>query len=83
MPGKAHGQRTTLEDYSPWGYKRVGHDLATKQEQQSIISLNPKKSLIFLSCKGRRAKDFPKVTYPLSMGAADEVSVPDSMLRVF
>ena len=23
------------EGYSPWGHKRVGHDLATKQQQQS------------------------------------------------
>ena len=31
-PGKSHGQRS-LEGYSPWGNKRVGHDLATKQQQ--------------------------------------------------
>ena len=29
-PGKSHGQRS-LADYSPWGHKRVGHDLETKQ----------------------------------------------------
>ena len=23
--------------YSPWGHKRVGHDLVTKQQQPSII----------------------------------------------
>ena len=23
--------------YSPWGHKRVGHDLATKEQQMSII----------------------------------------------
>ena len=28
LPGKSHGQRSLL-GYSPWGYKRVGHDLAT------------------------------------------------------
>ena len=27
--GKSHGQRS-LEGYSPWGHKRVRHDLATK-----------------------------------------------------
>ena len=32
-PGKSHGQRI-LADYSPWGHKRVGHNLATKQQQQ-------------------------------------------------
>ena len=30
LPGKSHGQRS-LVGYSPWGCKRVGHDLATKQ----------------------------------------------------
>ena len=29
LPGKPHGQRS-LVGYSPWGRKRVGHDLATK-----------------------------------------------------
>ena len=30
LPGKSHGQRS-LEGYSPWGGKRVGHNLVTKQ----------------------------------------------------
>ena len=34
LPGKAHGQRS-LVGYSPWGCKSVGHDLATKQPQQT------------------------------------------------
>ena len=29
LPGKSHGQRN-LAGYSPWGHKRVWHDLATK-----------------------------------------------------
>ena len=29
-PGKSHGQNS-LEGYSPWVGKRVGHNLATKQ----------------------------------------------------
>ena len=33
LPGKSHGHRS-LEGYIPWGRKRVGHDLATKQQQQ-------------------------------------------------
>ena len=33
LPGKSHGQRS-LVGYSPWGHKRVGHDLETKQQQQ-------------------------------------------------
>ena len=32
LPGKSHGQRS-LVGYSPQGHKRVGHDLATKQQQ--------------------------------------------------
>ena len=33
LPGKSHGQRS-LADYSPWSCKRMGHDLAAKQQQQ-------------------------------------------------
>ena len=32
LPGKAHGQRN-LVSYSPWGRRRLGHDLATQQQQ--------------------------------------------------
>ena len=32
LPGEFHGQRS-LVDYSPWGCERVGHDLATEQQQ--------------------------------------------------
>ena len=38
FPGKPHGQRS-LTGYSPWGYKRIRHDLATKQQQQNSIYL--------------------------------------------
>ena len=30
LPGKCHGQGS-LAGYSPWGYKRIGHDSVTKQ----------------------------------------------------
>ena len=33
LPGKSHGWRS-LAGYSPGGHKRVGHDLATKEQQQ-------------------------------------------------
>ena len=36
LPGKSYGQRS-LVSYSPWGCKRVGHDLATKQQKQQQI----------------------------------------------
>ena len=31
LPGKSDEQRS-LEAYSPWGHKRTGHDLVTKQQ---------------------------------------------------
>ena len=33
-PGKSHGQRS-LMNYSSWGHKRVGHNLAVKQQHNS------------------------------------------------
>ena len=37
LPGESHGQRSLVCD-SPWGCKRVGHDLATKQHFIRCIS---------------------------------------------
>ena len=39
--GKSHRQRR-LEGYSPWGCKRVGHDWATKQQQESSVFVTAK-----------------------------------------
>ena len=36
LPGKSHGQRS-LVGYSPWRWKRVRCDLATKQQQNNNI----------------------------------------------
>ena len=33
LPGKSYRKRS-LVGYSPWGHKRIGQDLATKQQQQ-------------------------------------------------
>ena len=33
LPGKYHGQRSLVGN-SPWVFKKVGHDLSTKQQQQ-------------------------------------------------
>ena len=41
FPGKFHGQRS-LAGFSPWGRKRVRRDLATKQQQQHCVYVNPK-----------------------------------------
>ena len=39
LPGEFHGQRS-LVDYSPWSYKRVGHNLATGQAISSVQLLS-------------------------------------------
>ena len=39
LPGKSHGQRN-LTGYSPWGHKRVRHDLATKQTTGFVTVLD-------------------------------------------
>ena len=44
LPGKSHGQRC-LEGYSPWGRKRVRHDLATKQQPTTRMKLFHKRCL--------------------------------------
>ena len=36
LPGKSHEQRS-LVGYSPWGYKRVEHNLVSKHKQQLWI----------------------------------------------
>ena len=45
LPGKSHGQRS-LAGYSPWGHRRVGHDLVTKQQhlysQQKLVDAHQK-----------------------------------------
>ena len=33
--GKSYGQRS-LVGYSPWGRKRVGHDIATNEQPQTV-----------------------------------------------
>ena len=35
LPGESYGQKK-LVGYSPWGCKRVRHDLVNKQQQQHI-----------------------------------------------
>ena len=40
LPGKSQEQRS-LVGYSPWGCKRVGHDLETKQQQQINVIIHP------------------------------------------
>ena len=37
LPGNFHGQGI-LAGYGPWGHKRVGHNLATKQQHSPMLS---------------------------------------------
>ena len=39
LPGESHGQRS-LVGYSPWGHKRIGHDLATKTTSSQYICIH-------------------------------------------
>ena len=39
LPGKSHGQRS-LVGCSPWGHKRVRHDLSTKQQRLNYTLKN-------------------------------------------
>ena len=36
LPGESHGQKS-LVGFNPWGCKRVGHNLATKQQQHTEL----------------------------------------------
>ena len=37
LPGKSHGKRI-LAGYSPWGCKRVRHDLAAKLDEANLLT---------------------------------------------
>ena len=55
MPGKSHGQRS-LAGYSPWGHKRVGYDLATKQQnhhqgREFSLSGNTEETVILMGSR--------------------------------
>ena len=52
LPEKSHGLRS-LGGYSPWGCKRVGHDLATKQQQQ-IMNFN----FLYSMCSDHKSSNF-------------------------
>ena len=44
LPKKSHGRRG-LESYSPWGHKRIRHDLVTKHHHHHVIYY-----FVFLFC---------------------------------
>ena len=48
MPGKSHEQRSLMGS-SPQGHKRVGHDLATKQQQQQGLFRIVESKLLLLA----------------------------------
>ena len=49
LPRKSHGERS-LADYSPWGRKKVRHNLATKQQHSLTSLIFWCQGLFFLSC---------------------------------
>ena len=59
LPGKFHRQRS-LVGYSPWGHKRVRHDLVTKQQQQHTLPLFwIRFSRTFVQLPVSQEKEFP------------------------
>ena len=51
LAGKSHGQRS-LAGYSPWGWKRIRHNLAIKQPQQCLISKSYTSFVLFKDFSG-------------------------------
>ena len=49
LPGKSHGQRS-LADYSPWSRKRLGRDLAIKQQLDLVRTNSAFMGKRVLSC---------------------------------
>ena len=49
LPGGSRGQRS-LAGYRPWGHERVGHDLATKPQQQHSLCEQAAFVSPFISC---------------------------------
>ena len=65
LAGKSPGQRS-LGGYSPWGCKRVGHNLATKQPQRSAKGISflwifskIKHNCTHLTCQQSNAQNSP------------------------
>ena len=52
LPGKSHRQRS-LVDNSPWGHKRVRHNLVTKQQQKGKNETATKQMHAERCAKGR------------------------------
>ena len=48
LPGRSHGQRI-LAGYSPWGHKKVRHDLVTKQQQHCIEHRGPFRNILIIT----------------------------------
>ena len=55
--GKSYGQRS-LAGYSLWGYKRLGQDLVTKQQQESqtTVYYQRGKQVLILNTKKNTAR---------------------------
>ena len=58
LPGESLGQRS-LVGYSPWGHRKVGHNSATKQQQQQLC-LNSLSCCLFLFVPSKLFLFFPR-----------------------
>ena len=63
LPGRSHRQRS-LAGYSPWGHKRVGHHLVTKQQQRESCDFrgrhvpSSQQEYSCWTCQKKRASQF-------------------------
>ena len=71
LPWISHGQRNP-EGYSPWGRKRVGHNLVTKQKQTSKERLGTP-GLSFSVTKWRNIATPGKITQEIWMTWAEKL----------
>ena len=75
-PAESHGQRS-LVSYSPQGRKRVGHDLATKQQQLCtwLLALGPSSSWVVRLHVSRKSPAFWKRMGPAILAGPKGESV--------
>ena len=77
LPGESHGQRS-LVGYNPQGCKRVGHNLATKQQQQLctwLLALGPSSNWVLRLRVSRKSPAFWKRTRPVILAGPKGESI--------
>ena len=61
---KSHGQRSLGGGYSPWGLKRVGHDLVTKPSPSHFNKLGGQESYRLKGGTLESSLDLPTMPLP-------------------